>query len=285
MGVGASGRRGVGALKALRYYGGKANYGKAKWIVPLLPWEFETTYVEIFGGMFGVGLARPPVKCEMLNDLDGRVVNWWKVVREQPDEFGWAVQTTPCSRREFEWAVGAVDDPALSDLERARAFHVIAHQGLALTARTAGSWRRRRRPSLEGGAGLGRWRSGRVAALAERMWNVQLECRDGVQLLRDFAEIEEAVIYCDPPYRDADKSQYRCDVDRDALGAALLVQQGRVAISGYGDEWDSLGWRRAEREAAWHVIGSGGLDARVEVLWMNYDPISPSGEAHQGELL
>lgn len=47
------------------------------------------------------------------------------------------------------------------------------------------------------------------------------------------------------------------------------MQQGRVAVSGYGDEWDCLGWRRVEKEG---LVRRPNQTARkvVEVLWMNY---------------
>ena len=254
-------------LKALNYYGGKAGWGKAQWIASLLPHEWRASYVEVFGGMFGVGLARPPVKMETLNDLDERVVNWWRVVRYQPSEFGLAVQAMPVSRAEFERSIVRMDDPSLSDFERALAFHTFALQAMNTGVATKGNWRRRKRPNR---GTLGRWWVERVAVLAARMWNVQLECRDGVALLHDFAAVEEAVIYCDPPYSRANTSHYRHDVDRDALSVALLAQKGRVAVSGYGDEWDGLGWRREEKEAWRSEIGGKHLTPRTEVLWMNY---------------
>ena len=60
-------------------------------------------------------------------------------------------------------------------------------------------------------------------------------------------------------------------MDRDALFAVLAGARARVAISGYGDEWDGLGWRKETREAQPHRNKAGGR--RVEALWMNYAPI------------
>ena len=52
----------------------------------------------------------------------------------------------------------------------------------------------------------------------------------------------------------------------------LLVQQGQVAISGYGQEWDHLGWTRSEKESRFVFNGETSIsESRVEVLWMNYD--------------
>ena len=77
-------------LRSLPYYGGKA-LGKGKWIASLLPWEKKTLYVEPFCGMFNVLLQREPVQFEMINDVNDRVVNWARTVRDHPEEFGYMV--------------------------------------------------------------------------------------------------------------------------------------------------------------------------------------------------
>ena len=131
------------------YYGGKRGYGKAEWIASYLPWDSDSCYVEPFAGMAGVLFARSPVKLEMLNDLNRRVVNWWRVVRDQPEEFGWLVEMTPKSRVEYQWALTAMDDESLPPLRRALAFHVAVDQSI-IQSDNAGmsSWLRRFNPSI-----------------------------------------------------------------------------------------------------------------------------------------
>lgn len=75
----------------LNYYGGKARGGKADWINSLLPpADYKRQcYVEPYGGMASVMLARAPVKIEILNDLNSRLVNWWQVVQSAPNDLGW----------------------------------------------------------------------------------------------------------------------------------------------------------------------------------------------------
>lgn len=257
--------------KALGWFGGKAGYGKAEWIASQLPWERDTTYVETHGGMFGVGLARQPVKCEIFNDLDERVVNWWRVVREHPDEFGRLVEGVPHSRREYQLAGERVDNPDLSPIQRALAFHTICLQSRFGAVGSGRTWKLGLSPAV---GSFGRWRSERVAALAERMWNVQLECRNGLELLEKTADREYAVVYVDPPYRDAPRHGYRINHDHndvDRLIELLQAQRGHVAVSGYADEWDRLGWRRTEKAA--NAQQHGPALKRVEVLWMNYPEV------------
>ena len=75
------------ALRGLKWVGGKSAasaLGTGKWITSLLP--YDRTYAEPFAGMCGVLLQRFPSAEEIVNDLDERVVNWWRVVRDRPDE-------------------------------------------------------------------------------------------------------------------------------------------------------------------------------------------------------
>ena len=46
-----------------------------------------------------------------------------------------------------------------------------------------------------------------------------------------------------------------------------MAQQGAVSISGYGDAWDLLGWRRVTRPA-WRRQIKGEGEARLAVLWL-----------------
>lgn len=128
---------------------------------------------------------------------------------------------------------------------------------------------------------LGRWRSERVDALAERLWNVQIENSDALRLLERLAREETAVIYCDPPYYSADHSPYSGAPDFEALAEALKAQRGRVALSGYPGEWDSLGWHRSESSTVHRPIGAmergKSPEPRREVLWTNYDPETITG--------
>ncbi len=42
-----------------------------------------------------------------MNDLNQRVINWRRIVRNQPEDFGRLVEMTPISRVEYQWALMA----------------------------------------------------------------------------------------------------------------------------------------------------------------------------------
>ena len=96
--------------------------------------------------------------------------------------------------------------------------------------------------------------------------------RDAVEVIDDLKGHAHAVIYCDPPYGGTLTKRYGAKAPlHEMLRAALLAQQGRVAVSGAGVEWDCLGWNRYE-----HRVNTGASvsvsspDTRTEVLWTNY---------------
>ena len=123
-------------LIAFGWYGGK--YSHLDWLLPYLPSCHH--YCEPFGGSGAVLLNRTPSPVETYNDLDGEVVNFFRVLRECPEELIRQIALTPFSREEF--ALACEFDPSLSDMERARRFYVRARQvrtGLAQTA-SLGRW-------------------------------------------------------------------------------------------------------------------------------------------------
>lgn len=261
-------------LAPLRWYGGKQAGGKAKWIAGFLPWSKNSTYCEPFGGMMSVLLNREPVKCELFNDLSQDVVNWWRIVKNKRVRFGEMVECTPHSRVEFERACEILNNGTEMGIERAWAFHTVVTQDIAASPARQ-YWGSTKTWSS---GSMGRWRSERVAALAERIWNVQLENRDAIEIMKWVAAEEDVVMYCDPPYYSSHTKLYEHGiVDYEALKEALLAQKGSVAISGYGNEWDNLGWVRHEKESSFSGLGTtmrrkktDGMK-RKEVLWCNFE--------------
>jgi DNA adenine methylase len=260
---------------AFGWYGGKFNH--LEWLLPMLPQTRQ--YVEPFGGSAAVLINRPAAAVETYNDIDGEVVNFFKVLREQTDDLMKAIALTPFSREEFYWAVA----PAFEDvtpIERARRFFVRARQartGLAQTA-SLGRWANCINTSRAGMSGVvSRW-LGSVDALPEiavRFLRVQIENRPAVEVISLYDD-PQTLFYCDPPYvhvtRGDDKA-YRFEMDdkeHRSLADYLGKTRGKVAVSGYRcDLMDTLysGWRLYEPPARYcHSV----KELRYEALWMNY---------------
>jgi DNA adenine methylase len=262
---------------AFGWYGGK--YSHLDWLLPLLP--VTKHYCEPFAGSAAVLLNRPPASIETVNDIDGEIVNFFRVLRDQPDELIRVIGLTPFSKAEFERAIeDPVDD--LTELERARRFFVRARQvrtGLAQTA-SSGRWAHCRLTSRSGMAGaVSRW-LGSVEGLpeiAQRLLRVQIDKGPAIEIIKRY-DSPETLFYCDPPYPHESRGDSKAygyemtDEQHRELSAVLHSVQGLVAISGYRSPlMDGLYGDWFPIEAPAKMAHSIKLP-RQEVLWTNYHP-------------
>ncbi len=267
----------MGKLIAFGWYGGK--FSHLDWLLPLLPKAKH--YCEPFGGSAAVLLNREPSPVETYNDVDGEVVIFFRVLREQKNALIEAIGLTPFSRKEFERAISEPTED-LTDLERARRFFIRARQvrtGLAQTA-SSGRWAHCRLTSRAGMAGAAsRW-LGSVEGLSEivqRLLRVQIENDLAINIIKRY-DSEETLFYCDPPYPHGSRGDSKAygyemiDDEHRELASVLYQVKGKVALSSYHcDLMDELygDWRYIEappKKA--HSVKK----LRTEVLWVNYNP-------------
>ncbi|MHB8156002.1 MAG: DNA adenine methylase [Desulfocucumaceae bacterium] len=262
---------------AFGWYGGK--FSHLDWLLPLLPPCHH--YCEPFGGSAAVLINRVPSPVETYNDVDGEVVNFFRVLREKKDELLYQIGMTPFSREEFTMAIKTNGNGKyLTDLERARRFYVLARQvrtGLAQTA-SVGRWANCLNTSRAGMSGaVSRW-LGSVAGLefiASRFLRVQIENDSAANVIARY-DSSETLFYCDPPYPHESRGDCKAysyemvDDDHVKLSRILNNVKGKVAISGYDcGLMDKLykGWR-IHREKPKKALSI--KKERQEVLWMNY---------------
>lgn len=268
-------------LLPFRWYGGK--YSHLDFILPQLPKTHQ--YIEPFGGSAAVLINRDPSPVETYNDLDGDVVTFFKVLRENRDELLEKIALTPFSREELATAVEKKNDDDLSDIEQARLFFVRAGQtrsGLAQEA-TPGRWAYCKTTSRRDMSGaVSRWH-GRLEQLydvADRLRRVQIENKPAIEVIERHDD-EDALFYCDPPYPHearGDTKSYgheMSDEQHRELAEVLRNAEGKVAVSGYKcDLYEEIfesydGWQRIDaEEKTMHTT----KDTRQESLWVNYEP-------------
>ncbi len=263
-------------LIAFGWYGGK--FSHLDWLLPQLPDCLH--YCEPFAGSGAVLLNRCPSPVETYNDIDGEVVNFFKVLRDEKDVLIEQIALTPFSREEF--GVACQLDPNLTNLERARRFYIRARQvrtGLAQTA-SIGRWANCKNTSRSGMSGVvSRWLGGikQLEFIAERLLRVQIENRPAIDIIKLY-DSKETLFYCDPPYihqTRGDKKAYgfeMTDFDHKNLAKALNSIEGLAAISNYDcDLMDEL-----YPASKWTKIYSpekvihSTKDTRQEVIWVNY---------------
>jgi len=237
-------------------------------------------YCEPFGGSAVVLLNKRPAEIETLNDLDGEVVNFFRVLRDRPEELIRAVDLTPYSRQEYLSAIQ--QNGEISDLERAWRFFVRACQsygGTGAQKPTRGRWAY---------SVTGRWTDTGAAkyrrvvenlyAVAKRLQRVQIECDDAVAVIRRY-DSPETLFYVDPPYpleSRVDDRIYALELtdERHAeLAEVLAGVKGKAALSTYDCPLVRRLYPRDRWE--WHSISSRSnisrkRPGRAEVVITNF---------------
>ncbi|WP_282790846.1 DNA adenine methylase [Streptomyces sp. CC224B] len=252
------------------YFGGKQRI--APWIVSLLP--DHDHYVEPFCGGLSVLLAKAPTRMETVNDLDGELMTFWRVLRDEPERLLRACLLTPHSRAEL----AATWEPAATDLELARRIWSRLAQGRSGTLRNTG-WRHYIDPAGSATSMPGYLEAyvDRLAAAAERLRDVSLENLPALDLIGKYGKQPRVLLYVDPPYLGTTRgwgNNYRCEMKTELehreLAAALADCKATVVLSGYHSPlYDELyqGWHRYEQAS---MTGNAKADRnRTEVLWSN----------------
>lgn len=265
----------MSAGPVLKYPGSK--WRISEWIVRHLP--PHDTYLEPFFGSGAVFFRKEPSLMETINDLDGDVVNLFRVLRDQDSRVALmeAVALTPYARAEHAecWEMPRVGDP----VEDARRFLVRIWMNHGMRIRRKGGWshatgRRDKYGAIGGVAARHLQWAGlpdRIAAAAARLKNTLIEGRPALDVISRHAH-SRCLIYADPPYVLATRSeaQYVHEMtlgDHEELLRALALHPGPVLLSGYDHPLYSellADWFDAKRMA---YAEKGG--ARTEVLWIN----------------
>lgn len=257
---------------ALRYYGGK--WKLAPWIISHFP--AHKNYVEPCGGAASVLLQKPRSPLETYNDMDGNVVNFFRVLRDKPDELIRKIKLTPWARAEYELSLTLEGD----DVERARRFFskqwMCLNGGNSESANRLNAWKfqtdvdsRFVMPACE----KLQIQQG-LSGIADRFNGVQIDNRPADDVIRRF-DGSETLFYFDPPYVSDERSaknhySYEWADGQHAAAAELLrTCAGYVVVSGYAcplyaDLYERHGWQRVDTMAQ---TNSGGK--RVESLWLS----------------
>lgn len=258
------------------YYGAKQRI--AHRIIATLP--PHNAWVEAFCGSAAITLAKPIAPIEVINDLDGQIVNLFEQVRTNSKALCRAIALTPYARAEFEKARTRGDN--LDPLEKARRFLVATMMTVNGTIGGTGSGFSFSQSYARQGkeARVCRWCNlpERLERVVDRLRNVRVENRDARELLGMFADRPATLAYLDPPYFAKREHGYVIEADDRDFHTELLQVCAKakcmLLISGYkNDLYDAMlrrkdGWSKVEIQT--HTRDTKGKDyARTEVLWRN----------------
>ncbi|SMP41715.1 DNA adenine methylase [Neorhodopirellula lusitana] len=263
----------------IAWMGGKSLL--ANWILDYFP--DHRTYVEPYGGMANVLLKKQPCEIEVYNDLDFRLVNLFRVIRN-PAELQVLQQMcelTPYSRKEFESLVQQ-EEPS-DPVQRAYWFFVRCRQargGLGSQALTPSAWATSKRARRQMPEPVSKYLSAvdGLPEVADRFRTVVVESLPALEIFKKY-DADDSLFYCDPPYPHstlANQKQplYGCTMsDADHLEFLITIKalKAKVIVSGYSTpayDRELSSWRKRERSTHVQFSNSGG--SRSEALWMNF---------------
>jgi DNA adenine methylase len=222
----------------LKYPGSKQRI--ASWIVDQFPDNYkELTYLEPFFGSGSVFFSKEPSAIETINDIDEKVINLFRQIREHPDELIRLISLTPWSREEYQLAFENTDN----DLEKARRLLVRAWMGRGgsgiIYRNGVRFYKKRNGPLLN----FCDFLPERIAFVADRLLHsgtgpVQIENKDAFTLIKEY-DRENVLMYIDPPYPRAVRNKnklYRYEMTEDdhlRLLEAVTGSKANIIISSY----------------------------------------------------
>jgi len=247
--------------RLIPYTGGKNRY--AKKIIPLFP--KHDCYVEPFCGSLAVLFQKQKSKTEVVNDLDHELINFYRVIRENSEEFKRMIHFTPYSRELYNSIIKESDGS--NQIVAAWKFFLIKRMGWTnkpakdtIRIDTKGS-----DPILLHRIETYLW------AFAERLNSIYLECKNYDAVIRQW-DREYTFFYCDPPYfgtEDMYGKVFSKD-DHKKLHYTLKHIKGKCMISYYDDPFIQdlyYGWNKKTFE----LKSRGGKTTNTEVIYCNFN--------------
>lgn len=242
----------------------------APWIISNLP--PHKVYVEPFGGAGSVLIRKPRSYAEVYNDLDGEIVNLFRVLQVPrfAQELERRLILTPFARKEFDLAY----ETSLDTIEGARRLIIRAYMGFGSDGHNVELSKTgfRANSNKSGSTPAHDWNNfpKQISRFCERLAGVVIENRNALEVMAQ-QDGPETLHFLDPPYvhdTRGSKHSYKFEMtneDHERLLDFIQGLAGMVVLCGYeNDLYKRLGWREIRRESY-----ADGAKERTEVLWLN----------------
>ena len=253
----------------ITYYGGKQTL--LKYLLPLIPQH--KLYCEPFFGGGAVFFAKPKSDVEVINDINGEVINFFKVIKTKFPELQKEIQSTLHSRELYKRAMEIYNNPTkYSDVKRAWALWTATNQGFA---GMIGSWGFGKDDSKE--AALANKRDGFTKEYEQRLARVQVENNNAIKVINR-CDDTETFFYADPPYIGSDQGHYKgySEDDYRELLNALSKVKGKFLLSSYPSKIlttyiNKYKWK-VQKVSKSVAVTKHTDKIKTEMIVMNYDP-------------
>jgi DNA adenine methylase len=261
----------------ITYYGGKQTL--LKYLLPLIPQH--KMYCEPFFGGGAVFFAKPKSEVEVINDINGEIVNFFKVIKTKFPELQSEIKATLHSRELYRNAMVVYAHPDLfTDVKRAWALGVLTNQGFA---GMIGSWGFGKDDSKE--AALATKRDLFTKEYEDRLTKVQVENNNAIKVINR-CDDKETFIYADPPYIGSDQGHYKgySESDYRELLDTLAKVKGKFLLSSYPSKILSTYIKKHKwkvQKVTKSVAVTKHTDkVKTEMIVMNYDPAKMKAFKH-----
>jgi len=213
----------------ISYYGGKQLMLAD--ILPLIP--SHEVYLEVFCGGAAVFWAKTPSNIEIINDNNGEVVNFYRVLQTEPERLFRLIKGTLHSRDAFADSKHIYQRPHLfSKIRRAWAFWVQTSQSFGSSP--GGTWGFQKKHKNMYAKKVHNAVERFTYQMAKRLEGVSIENTDALDVIKRF-DAENAFFYVDPPYFNADMGHYGGYTESDFKGLLNVLSQikGKFLLSSY----------------------------------------------------
>ena len=253
----------------ITYYGGKQTL--LKYLLPLIPQH--RMYCEPFFGGGAVFFAKRKSDVEVINDINGEVINFYKVIKTKFSELQKEIQSTLHSRELYKKAMEIYKNPEkYSDVKRAWALWTATNQGFA---GMIGSWGFGKDDSKE--AALANKRDAFTKDYEQRLTKVQVESNNAIKVINR-CDDKETFIYADPPYIGSDQGHYKGYSENDyrELLNALAKVKGKFLLSSYPSKIlssyiNKYKWK-VQKVTKSVAVTKHTDKVKTEMIVMNYNP-------------
>jgi DNA adenine methylase len=257
---------------SFQYLGGKYSY--LPWLLPLLPTCKH--FVDVFGGSGVVLLNRDPSMIETYNDVNKKLVNFFQVLRDQPEELISLLELTPHSKHEYDQAWYTDTD---TPVEQARKFFIRTNQSIWAAggqSQVKGWCASIRDTRVKMSEKTNKWLNAvnNLSAIVNRFKQVQLECRDFRFILSKY-DTPDTLFYLDSPYDKTFRSNtpYEFDfVNQDFFDMQHFCRKavGKVAVSGYDTPFMNELFFGFKKHIGPLRKNNRSEKKAIECLWTNY---------------
>jgi len=215
----------------LTYYGGKQMLSKI--IISLIP--KHNLYCEPFFGGGAVFFSKEPSPVEIINDTNGELINFYKVVKTKFGKLEREIRYTLHSRQYHQAAKIVMGYPELFDeVKRAWAIWVLSNQSFGSRLDNVWGYDFKNNTSAKR---LNNKRARFANEYAARLEQTQIECRDALQVI-ECVDNKDCFFYCDPPYYNSHMGHYKGYTEKDFENLLQLLSKikGKFLLSSYPSE-------------------------------------------------